>query len=127
MTTVERKVGPRSSRELRGGGEPAGYGRAGTGRTIDDVRRRGREAFAATRGAAALALDPTLDEGIRGRAGTVGSTSTSGRAATVGGRSDRVGATTAGALAEALPSRARPGRVGAGPDDLGAARLAAAV
>jgi hypothetical protein len=38
-----------------------GYSRRGTGRSIDDVRGRGREALAATRGATALALPPTVE------------------------------------------------------------------
>jgi hypothetical protein len=37
-----------------------GYARSRTGRSIDDARRRGREALTATRGANALALDPTV-------------------------------------------------------------------
>jgi hypothetical protein len=38
----------------------AGFSHRGTGRSIDDVRGRGREALAATRGATALALTPTV-------------------------------------------------------------------
>jgi hypothetical protein len=52
----------RSGRAVRGDHAPAmGYSRRGTGRSIDDVRGRGREALAATRGATALALPPTVE------------------------------------------------------------------
>jgi hypothetical protein len=37
-----------------------GYARSRTGRSIDDARRRGREALTATRGATALTLDPAV-------------------------------------------------------------------
>jgi hypothetical protein len=40
-------------------GRSTGYSHRGTGRSIDDVRGRGREALAATRGATALQLSPT--------------------------------------------------------------------
>ena len=51
----------RSGRAVRGDHAPAtGYSHRGTGRSIDDVRGRGREALAATRGATALALPPTV-------------------------------------------------------------------
>src|SRR5688500_6104989 len=39
----------------------AGYSHRGTGRSIDDVRGRGREALAASRGANALALSPAVE------------------------------------------------------------------
>jgi hypothetical protein len=46
-----------------------GYSHRGTGRSIDDVRGRGREALAATRGATALALSPAVEPVRRNRAG----------------------------------------------------------
>src|SRR6187455_1646487 len=52
----------RTGRAVRGERVPAatGYSHRGTGRSIDDVRGRGREALAATRGATALALSPAV-------------------------------------------------------------------
>src|SRR4051794_9626828 len=52
----------RAGRAVRGERVPAatGYSHRGTGRSIDDVRGRGREALAATRGATALALSPAV-------------------------------------------------------------------
>ena len=56
----------RSGRAVRGDHAPAtGYSHRGTGRSIDDVRGRGREALAATRGATALALTPTVERARR--------------------------------------------------------------
>jgi hypothetical protein len=56
----------RSGRAVRGDRAPVtGYSRRGTGRSIDDVRGRGREALAATRGATALALPPTVEPARR--------------------------------------------------------------
>jgi hypothetical protein len=50
-------------------GRSAGYSHRGTGRSIDDVRGRGREALAATRGATALALSPAVEPVRRRRPG----------------------------------------------------------
>jgi hypothetical protein len=58
---VAAHVTARGGRPLRGDRVPAtGYSHRGTGRSIDDVRGRGREALAATRGATALALSPAV-------------------------------------------------------------------
>lgn len=46
-----------------------GYSHRGTGRSIDDVRGRGREALAATRGATALQLSPAVEPTRRRRPG----------------------------------------------------------
>jgi hypothetical protein len=60
-SNVAAHVTARGGRPLRGDRVPAtGYSHRGTGRSIDDVRGRGREALAATRGATALALAPTV-------------------------------------------------------------------
>src|SRR4051794_26828617 len=58
----------RTGRAVRGERVPAatGYSHRGTGRSIDDVRGRGREALAATRGATALALSPAVAPPRRG-------------------------------------------------------------
>ncbi|GIJ68633.1 hypothetical protein [Virgisporangium ochraceum] len=48
-------------------GRSAGYSHRGTGRSIDDVRGRGREALAATRGATALQLSPAVEPTRRRR------------------------------------------------------------
>lgn len=50
-------------------GRSTGYSHRGTGRSIDDVRGRGREALAATRGATALQLSPAVEPTRRRRPG----------------------------------------------------------
>jgi hypothetical protein len=60
MTRIEPGT-VRNGRDARGDRTTAtGYSHRGTGRSIDDVRGRGREALAATRGATALALSPAV-------------------------------------------------------------------
>jgi hypothetical protein len=60
MTRIE-PGSVRNGRDARGDRTTAtGYSHRGTGRSIDDVRGRGREALAATRGATALALSPAV-------------------------------------------------------------------
>jgi hypothetical protein len=61
MTRFEPGIS-RGDRAVRGDRTTAtGYSHRGTGRSIDDVRGRGREALAATRGANALALSPAVE------------------------------------------------------------------
>src|SRR5688572_9747510 len=61
MTRFEPGSAARGGRAVRGERvTAAGFSHRGTGRSIDDVRGRGREALAATRGATALALTPTV-------------------------------------------------------------------
>jgi hypothetical protein len=62
------RVGDRSSERVSDR-RSTGYSHRGTGRSIDDVRGRGREALAATRGANALALSPAVEPVRRNRGG----------------------------------------------------------
>jgi hypothetical protein len=65
MTRIE-PGSVRNGRNARGDRTTAtGYSHRGTGRSIDDVRGRGREALAATRGATALALSPAVEPARR--------------------------------------------------------------
>lgn len=65
MTRIEPST-VRNGRDARGDRTTAtGYSHRGTGRSIEDVRGRGREALAATRGATALALSPTVEPARR--------------------------------------------------------------
>ncbi len=67
---VGDRIGDRvGDRTVGQGRSAAGYSHRGTGRSIDDVRGRGREALAATRGATALALSPAVEPVRRRRPG----------------------------------------------------------